>query len=211
MQTASDYGFSYSQAQRPSEVTDAFKTIGADTSSMASSLKTPRFHLNLGFANTHDFNFSYIIPSDDKIKGWGIGYKNVFVKLSHFFVAYRIGYARSYKENYFSAATVSNDLSASLYLRLIDLYAGLRHWSGKVSFESSIPQLQLPSVNYFSTASQLEPYFGIIAATTTRTRLTVETSSSNEAYTVSGKFSFHFDSLLPTADNWFRDPRYIKQ
>lgn len=211
MQMASDYGFSYMQAPRTDEVTKAYKTIGADTSSMASSLKLPRFHLNLGFANKHDLNFSYFIPNDDEIKGWGLGYKKVLVRMNYFYLSYRFGYARSYRDDYFSATTYVNDLSASLYLRLIDVYAGLRHWSGKVRFDSSIPELQLRPIEYFSTASEIEPYVGIIAATTTHTRFTLEANSLSDSYSVTGKFSFHFDSLLPTFENWFRDPRYIKQ
>jgi hypothetical protein len=211
MQMASDYGISYMQTPRIDEVTKAYKTIGADTSTMASSLKLPRFHLNLGFANKHDVNFSYLLPSDDEIKGWGVGYKVVLSRWRYLYLSYRIGLAQSSRENYFSATSYVNDLSASVYLRLIDIYAGMRHWSGKVSFESTIPQLQLQPIEYFSTASEIEPYVGVIAATTTHTRLTVEGSSLSESYSVTAKFSFHFDSLFPTFENWLRDPRYIKQ
>ncbi|MBA2403671.1 MAG: hypothetical protein H0V66_02785 [Bdellovibrionales bacterium] len=211
MQMASDYGFSYSQAPRTNEVTQAYKTLEADTSSMASSLKLSRFHLNLGFANKHDFTFSYLLPSAEEIQGWGIGYKRVIVRMQYYYMSYRFGYSRSSRDEYFSATSYVNDISASLYLRLIDLYAGIRHWSGKVRFESSMPELQLDTIDYFSTASELEPYVGIIAATTTNTRLAVEASSLSESYSVAGKFSFHFDSLLPSFNNWFRDPRYIKQ
>jgi hypothetical protein len=211
MQMASDYGISYMQAPRTDEVTKAYQTIGADTTNMASSLKLPRVHLNLGFANKHDFNFSYLLPSDDDIQGWGVGYKRVLWQWRYLFLSYRFGYARSSRENYFSATSYVNDLSASIYLRLIDLYAGMRHWSGKVRFDSTIPQLQLQPIEYFSTASEIEPYVGVIAATTTHTRLTLEASSLSDSFSVAGKFSFHFDSLFPTFENWFRDPRYIKQ
>jgi len=211
MQMASDYGISYMQAPRTHEVTNAYKTIGADTSNMASSLKLARFHLNLGFANKHDFTFSYLLPSDDEIKGWGLGYKRVLARLRYIYFSYRLGYARSSRDDYFSATSYVNDLSLSVYLRLLDVYAGIRHWSGKVRFDSTIPELQLQPIEYFSTASEIEPYFGVIAATTTNTRMTLEASSLGDSYVVTGKFSFHFDSILPTFENWFRDPRLIKQ
>lgn len=211
MQMASDYGFSYMQAPRTSEVTDAYQKMGANTSSMASALKLPRFHLNLGFANKHDFTFSYLLPNDDKIQGWGLGYKRVLAQVGYIFFSYRFGYARSSKNNYYSANSYVNDLSASVYLRLIDLYVGVRHWSGKVRFNADIPELQLPTMDYFSDVSELEPYVGVILATTTRTRFTMEASSAEKNYNLAAKFSFHFDSLLPSFDNWFRDPRYIKQ
>ncbi|MFA5582898.1 MAG: hypothetical protein WDA09_01685 [Bacteriovoracaceae bacterium] len=211
MQMASDYGISYMQAPRTDKVTEAYKTIGADTSSMASALKLPRFHLNLGFNNKHDLTFSYLLPSDDKVKGWGIGYKRVLIKSGLTYVSYRFGYARSSRDDYFSATSFVNDLSISLYLRLIDFYAGIRHWSGKVQFESEIPELSLQPIEYISGVSEIEPYIGVIAATTTNTRFTLEASSLKDNFSIAAKFSFHFDSLLPSFNNWFRDPRYIKQ
>lgn len=211
MQTASDYGISYTQAPRTDKVTKAYETIGADTSHMASALKLPRFHLNLGFANKHDFNFSYLIPNEDKVEGWGVGYKRVIAQSGHMFFSYRLGFSRSSRKNYFEASSLVNDFSVSLYLRLIDFYAGVRHWSGKVSFEAEIPELVVNPIEYFSNVSELQPYVGVIMATTTNTRFTVEASSLSNTYSLTGKFSFHFDSLLPTFNNWFRDPRYIKQ
>lgn len=211
MQMASDYGISYMQSPRTAKVTDAYKTIGADTSSMASALKLPRFHLNLGFANKHDFTFSYLLPSDDKINGWGLGYKNVLARYAYVYLSYRFGYARSSRENYFQSTSYVNDLSLSLYLRLIDFYAGVRHWSGKVRFAAEMPELALKPIEFYSRASELEPYVGVIMATTTHTRFTLEASSLPRNYTIAGKLSFHFDSILPTLNNWFRDPRYIKQ
>jgi hypothetical protein len=211
VQMASDYGISYMQAPRTDDVTNAFKTIGADTSNMASTVKLPRFHLNLGFANKHDFALSYLLPGPDEINGWGLGYKRVLWRMRYLYFSYRFGYARSSRDDYFTATSYVNDLSASLYLRLIDIYTGVRHWSGKVKFESPVPELQLQPIEYFSTASEIEPYVGIIAAMTIHSRLTLEVSSLSESYSVTGKFSFHFDSLFPSFENWFRDPRYIKQ
>jgi hypothetical protein len=211
MQMASDYGLSLMDAPRDDKVTEAYETIGAETSSMDQSLRIPRFHLNLGFANKHDFTFSYLLPNPDEISGWGLGYKRVIGKTNYFYLTYRLNYSRSHRENYFENRSVMNDLSFSLYLRLIDFYGGIRHWAGKVSFDSTIPALELPEVHYFGTASEIEHYFGVIAALTTNSRLTIEANSLGGKYAVAGKLSFHFDSLLPTFNNWFRDPRYIKQ
>lgn len=211
MQTASDYGISLMNAPRDKEVTEAYRTIGADTSSMERSISLSRLHVNLGFANKHDFSFSYQLPTRDEIQGWGAGYKRVLFTDHIFYLSWRLNYSRSSKENYFESSSLMNDLSISLYLRLIDLYAGVRHWSGKVKFNSSIPELRLPTVEYFSTSDEIEHYFGVLLATTMNTRFTMEANSIGKEYAVAGKFSFHFDSLLPTFNNWFRDPRYIRQ
>ena len=57
MQFASEYGFSYMESPRNIDVTNAYKTIGADTGEMARSIKMSRFHLNFGFDNKHDLVF----------------------------------------------------------------------------------------------------------------------------------------------------------
>lgn len=212
MQMASDYGISYMESPRDQNVTNAYDTIGADTTDMKRALQIPRFHLALGFANKHDFTFSYILPQIDEVKGWGIGYKRVLWQHAHtLFFSYRANYSQSSKAEYFKSTSLMNDLSISIYLRLVDLYAGVRHWTGRVNFESSIPELQLPEVEYFSKASEIERYFGLIAATTTNTRFTLEANTIGRKYAVGAKFSFHFDSIFPTMDNLFRDPRYIQQ
>lgn len=211
MQMASDYGVSLMDAPRGNEVTNAYQTIGADTTAMDPSLIIPRFHANWGFANKYDFTYSYIMPNSDDITGWGLGHKRVIGKTNYFYFTYRLNYSRSQRKDYFDNWSVMNDLSFSLYLRLIDFYIGLRHWSGKISFDATIPALQLPEVNYFSTVSEIDHYFGLIAALTTNTRLTLEANSLGEKYAIAGKLSLHFDSLLPTFNNWFKDPRYIKQ
>ena len=211
MQTASDYGISLLASPRIDEVTNAYQTIGANTSSMEDVLWIPRFHVNWGFDNKHDITFSYIMANSNEITGWGLGYKRVIGKTNYLYLTYRLNYARSQREDYFENTSVMNDLSVSLYLRLIDFYLGVRHWAGKVSFQSTNPALALPDVYYFSTASEIEHYFGVIGALTTNSRLTLEANSLGEDYAIAGKLSLHFDSLLPTLNNWFRDPRYIKQ
>lgn len=211
MQMASDYGISLMDAPRSDEVTNAYETIGADTSDMDRSLRIPRFHANWGFANRHDLTFSYLMSNPDDITGWGLGYKRVIGRTNYVYLTYRLNYSRSARENYFNNRSFTNDLSLSLYLRLIDFYVGVRHWAGKVSFDATIPALELPEVEYFSTASEIEHYFGLIAALTTNTRLTLEANSLGDRYAVAGKLSLHFDSLFPTFNSWFRDPRYIKQ
>ena len=211
LQMASDYGISYFAVPRTQGVTEAYETMGADTSQMKETLGLSRLHVNFGFANKYDFTFSYHLPTADKIQGWGVGHKRVLIQEGPFFLSYRLNYARSSREDYFSSYSFTNDLSVSLYLRLLDFYAGLRHWAGKVYFQSSTPALRLPAVDYFGTASEIAHYFGIIAATTTNSRVNFEANSMGKTYALSAKFSFHFDSLLPTMNNWFRDPRYIKQ
>jgi hypothetical protein len=211
MQFASEYGFSYMESPRDIDVTNAYKTIGADTGEMARSIKMSRFHLNFGFDNKHDLTFSYLIPTSDGIRGWGAGYKRVLVKHKYIYISYRVNYSRSFREDYFTNTSIMNDIGISVYLRLIDFYAGLRHWAGQVSFESTNPVLALPTHDYFSSIKEIEHYFGIRGATTTNTRFTLEANSIGRKHAIAGKFSFHFDSLLPTMNNWFRDPRYIKQ
>ncbi len=211
IQMASDYGISYMDAPRDLDVTNAYKTIGADTSNMDTSLGLSRFHLNLGFGNKHDLTLSYLIPQVEGIKGWGAGYKRVISRDRYLFFTYRLNYSRSSREDYFTSISFTNDLSLSIYLRLIDIYIGLRHWSGNVKFYSTIPALELPEMDYISELHEIEHYVGVTAATTTNSRFTFELNSIGNQYALAGKLSLHFDSLFPTFNNWFRDPRYIKQ
>ena len=210
MQRASDYGFSYMQAIRDEEVTDAYQTLGFDTSTMARQIDLTRFHLALGFANRHDFSFSYM-RSTESVNGWGLAYKKVFLNYKHYFyMAYKGSFGRSTKLDYFESSSFCNEVSASLYFILYDFYLGIRHYYNEVNFKSSIPQLDLPDVYYFSDFSEIEYYYGVILATTLNTRLAIQVNQLGEEYSVGAKFSFHFDSLLPTSNNWFRDRRYIR-
>lgn len=211
MQMASDYGYSYAATPRDQAVTEAYETIGVNSSQMSSSLALSRFHLNLGFNNKHDFTFSYLTSPIDEVRGWGVGYKRVVSHVGYFYLTYRLHYAQAEKNDYFESSTMTNDLSVSVYLRLIDLYAGVRHSSGKVNFQSSMRELKLPEVSYFSTMSEIEKYGGVVLALTTNSRLTLEVSTLGEATFVAGKLSMHFDSILPTNTQWFQDPRLIKQ
>lgn len=211
LQMASEYGFSYSQAPRSDEVTAAYQTIGADVSSMNDSLSLTRFHLNLGFENKHDFSLSYLTSPTDRVKGWGIGYKRVLATNHYLYLTYRLHYSNAEHEQTFKAQSLSNDLSASLYLRLIDIYVGARHWSGKVRFNSEVQQLQLPDVEFFSDTSELETYYGLMIASSTNSRLSVEGNTLAGEKMITAKFSLRFNSLLPTRGGWFRDPRHIKQ
>ena len=211
MQTASDYGVSYMQVPRDDKVTAAYEKLGIDTSGMAKSLGLSRLHINLGFENKHDFTFSYLATFDKKFSGWGLGYKRVLYQLGIFYFSYRIQYARSERDDYYFHEGMTNDFSASLYMRLIDVFAGVRHSVGKVKFKSTIPELQLPDVKFVSPINELEYFYGIGIATTKNTRLTLQGTKLGNEVAVAAKLSFHFDSLLPSGEGWLADPRYIKQ
>ncbi len=211
MQMASDYGVSYMQVPRDDKVTAAYEKLGIDTSTMAKSLGLSRLHINLGFDNKHDFTFSYLATLDKKFSGWGGGYKRVLYQLGVFYFSYRLQYSRSEREEYYFHEGVTNDFSASLYLRLIDIYGGVRHSIGKVKFKSSIPELQLPDVKFISPVNELEYFYGVSIATSKNTRLCLQGTKLGNEVAVAAKLSFHFDSLLPSGEGWFDDPRYIKQ
>ena len=210
IQTASDYGISYTQVPRDNNVTSAYQVLGFDTSDFSHTIDLTRFQLSLGFNHKHDFTFSYL-TSTDGISGWGVGYKRVLLDYRHFFFSYRAQYARSKLDAYFDNMSITNDLSASLHFQLIDIYSGVRHSMGRLNFDSSIPQLSLPQVNFFSKLSELEYFYGVVLSTSLNSRLTFQLNQIGEEYSLAGKFSLHFDSLLPTINGWFRDPRYIKQ
>jgi hypothetical protein len=210
MQTASDYGISYSQAPRDEEVTQSLNTLGFDTRNLSRVLDMHRFHVNLGFANKHDFTFSYL-QNMEGLRGWGVGYKRVLYQYRYFYLTGRTQYARSNRENHFDSVAITHDLSASLYFVLVDIYAGARHAAGRVNFESDVPALRLPPVRFFSDISEIEYYYGVAFATTTNTRISFNVNQLGKELAVAGKLSFRFDSLLPSMDNWFRDPRYIRQ
>lgn len=208
-QTASEYGISNMTVKRDSDVTRAYEVLGFDTVNLADSVNLQRLHLNWSFANRHDFSFSYLF-SPENINGWGLGYKRVLFNYRSFYFSYRVQYAQSHLDHYFNNTSFTNDFSASLYFSLFDLYAGIRHTSGKVSFYSSIPQLQLPTVNFISKLSEIDFFYGLMVATSLNTRFTFQVNQIGQELSLTGKFSFHFDSLFPTINNWFKDPRYIK-
>jgi hypothetical protein len=210
MQTASDYGMSQSAIARDDEVTKAYQVLGFNTNNLQKTLTLNRFHLAWNFANRHDFSFSYL-SSLDGIKGWGIGYKRVLLQTGVFYLSWRGQYGRAQLEDYFENINYAQDLSASLYLRLFDVYAGIKHSFGYTSFDSPVSQLEISRLYYSSNLNQLSPFYGFWIATSTNSRFSFQMNHLGEEYIYSGKFSLWFDALLPTANNWFRDPRYIKQ
>jgi hypothetical protein len=209
-QTASDYGFSQQQNSINDEVKQAYDILGINSSGLGENLIINRYHLGFNFANLHDFTLSFIHSSED-ISGWGLGYKKVLAQTGPFYTSYRIQYARSRLFNYFDSISISQDLSISLYLRLIDFYAGVKHSAGKILFESDIPTLQLPEAEFGSRLEQIETFYGIVIATSVNSRLSLQVNQFDSDYSIAAKFSFRFDSLFPTANNWLRDPRYLKQ
>jgi hypothetical protein len=210
MQTASDYGASYMQVSRDENVTTAYETLGFDTSSMSKTIEMNRFHLAISFANKHDLSFSYL-TSIDGIKGWGVGYKRVLFQWRYFYISHRMQYGRAKLDDYFESINVDNDLSFSLYLRLFDIYAGVKHSFGQAQFNAPSATLELPTVYYSNAFNELDYFYGAWIATSTNSRFALQVNKFGEEFTYTGKFSLWFDSIFPTANNWFRDPRYIKQ
>jgi hypothetical protein len=210
MQTASDYGFSYMQAVLDDDVKEAYELLGYNVSEMAQTVDLTRLHLAWGFANKHDFTFSYL-SSQEGITGWGVGYKRVLSQWGPFYTAYRIQYSRASLEDYFDSSFISNDLSLAVHFPLVDLFAGFKHTTAKIQFEATEVALRLPEVNYFADISELEYFYGLVLATTYNTRLTLQFSQVGLEYSAAAKFSFHYDSLLPTKTQWLKDPRYIRQ
>lgn len=210
LQTASDYGLSYMQVPMDDTVISAYQVLGFDTNNMNRTIEMNRFHLALSFANKHDLSFSYL-SSFDGIKGWGIGYKKVLYNYRYFYLSYRAQYGRASLDDYFNNINVNNDLSMSIYLRLIDFYAGVKHSFGSAQFESPNSALELPKVYYSTQVNSLDYFYGLWIATSTNSRISLQVSQFGRELSYTGKFSLWFDSILPTANNWFRDPRYIKQ
>lgn len=209
-QFASDYGFSYQQIKRDDNVTRAYQTLGFNTDEFSKIINLTRFHANFGITSDYDFTLSYL-KSSDGITGWGVGLKELLIKYRYFYLSHRIQIGNSSLIHYFDNWVLVNDLSMSFYFRLIDFYTGVRHSAGRIHFDSSISDLGLPPITYFSRLSDLEIYYGVVLATTYNTRLTLQSNKNGAEYSFGLKFSFHFDSLMPTATDWFKDPRYIKQ
>lgn len=210
-QYASDYGLSYQRIKRDQNVTNAYEVLGFDTENFSETIDLTRVHLNFGITNDYDFTLSYLKTSDE-VSGYGIGFKQLLIKYRYFYLSHRVQVARSELKSYFDNWALVNDLGMSLYFTLLDFYVGARHSAGRVRFFSSTSELNLPPINYFSKFSEIEMYYGIVLATSYNTRLTFQGNKNGEELSIGAKFSFHFDSLLPTSShNWFRDPRYIKQ
>lgn len=209
-QFASDYGLSYQQITRDQNVNGAYQTLGFNTDEFSKTIELSRIHANFGITNKYDLTLSYLF-SPDKISGWGVGFKNVLFNYRHLYFSHRIQAGHSKLEAYFDNWVMVNDLSMSLYFTLVDFYGGVRHSAGKVRFYSAISALNLPPINYVSSLSELEYFYGVVLAPSFNTRLTFQANKNGEELSLGAKFSFHFDSILPSASGWFKDPRYIKQ
>jgi hypothetical protein len=203
-QLASDYGYSYSQVPVPADVKSAYETLGFSTGGMSSKVELNRFHANWGITNAHDLTFNYQW-SYGGISGWGLGYKYLIMARRHFFLSHRLSYAKAYRDNYFDSTTVTNDLSLSLYMRLIDVYVGARHHFGKIKFTPSLNYLELPEVSYFSTLGELEYFYGVVIAGSYNSRLAIQASQIGNDTSISAKLSFHFDSLFPKKILFFQN------
>lgn len=210
LQTASDYGLSMAEVPIDNDVSRAYQLMGFAPNEIARTIYLDRVHLGWGLGNLTDFTLSYF-HSTDGMRGWGAGLKRVFSSDGRYYFSYRLQYGRSQLDNYFENISINQDVIASYYLRLIDLYAGIRHSYGKISFESSRQELKLPTAEFFGTVSELELFYGITIATTLNTRITLQSNQVGGAFSWAAKFSLHFDSLLPTMTRWFGDPRALKQ
>jgi hypothetical protein len=71
--------------------------------------------------------------------------------------------------------------------------------------------LELPRVYYSTQINELDYFYGAWLATSVNSRLALQVNQFGRELAITGKFSLWFDSILPTANNLFRDPRYIKQ
>jgi hypothetical protein len=209
LQMASDYGISFMRAPTSDDLKDAYRTLGFDTSAMARALYLTRLHAAWSFGNAHDFSYSYLLSKD--LSGWGLGYKRVFHQAGPRYFSYRIGYSHTERENWYRGDQIATEVAASLYMRLVDFYGGLRHVFGRVEFQSSVPELRLPAISYFAGLEDLEYFLGVVLATSVNTRMTFQMNLVREELKVAGKFSFRFDELYPTSGNWLKDPRALKQ
>lgn len=211
MQFASDYGFSMSRAPLDAKVIAAYGVIGTPASALPKYMELNRFHLGFGLGTLNDITASYLMAQDSTLRGWGIGYKRILWRAGPFFFSYRIQYSQSERADFFKQQSISNDFSCSMYLVLLDVYGGVRHTMGKINFNSPIPQLTLPEIKYFSKVDELEYFYGITAALSTRIRLTIQGNKVGDEYSIGAKFSLRFHSLFPQLGSLFVDPRYIKQ
>ncbi len=208
-QFASDYGYSYMQAPFSDKTLQAYQTLGHSTRNFPDALTLNRIHLNFGMENRYDLLLSYLYTADG-IKGYGLGFKRQLIRLQIFSLAHRVQLAQTSVPNYFTSYTLTNDLSMALYFKLIDLYIGVKHTIGSIDFASDISVLKIPRIDFISKLDELEYFYGIVLALSFNTRLTLQINRWQQEKTFAIKMSLHFDSLLPTNTNWFKDPRYIR-
>jgi hypothetical protein len=159
--------------------------------------------------NKYDLTFSYAM-SQDGIKAYGIGFKRQLIRFQIFSLAYRIQLSQSSYQNNFKLYSITNDLSMGLYFKLIDFYAGIKHYAGSVNFYSRTSALKIPRINFISNEKELDYFYGVVLAPTYAIRLTFQIDKQLTETIFSAKFSLHFYSLLPSFRNWFKDPRYIR-
>lgn len=208
-QYASDYGFSTHYAPVSNQVKSAYQVLGQDANSFASELQLNRVNLAFGIHNIYDVFLNYLYATGG-ISGFGVGYKKQIYNFGPLYLAYRFQYGQSKVQNYFTGQQFTTDFSASLYFRLVDIYAGIRHSFGRYNFETPIRPLQLPENDYFDQVEDLEAFYGLTLALTTGLRLSLIMANKRNSMDYGAKISFHFDSIVPYSKKPFRDPRYIK-
>lgn len=207
LQMASDYGVSYSEVPITSDIKQAYQAFGIPTTNLGGTWRLSRLHAIWSFANTHDFSYSWLYS--DQLTAWGLAYKYVFDQLGPYYFSYRFGFSNAQKHNFYSGQEISNEVSASWYLIVADFYVGARHTFGQGQFSSDVAALSLPRFTYISPFHEIQYYIGATLAPSTHTRINLQIGYSNQETYITGKFSFRFDELYPTMENWFRDPRYL--
>jgi hypothetical protein len=210
-QYSSDYGMSLMHAPLDSKVVAAYGVIGANTANLPKYLELERIHIGLGLGNKNDITASFVTTQDMTLTGFGVGYKHVIYNNGPFYFSYRAQYSRSQRDNFFSQQSLTNDVSASVFLLLFDVYGGVRHTTGMIKFNATTPELALPEVKYFSNVSELEYFYGAEMALTTKIRAAIQANKIGDDYSIAGKLSFHFNSLVPDMSNPFVDPRRLKR
>ena len=201
---SSDYGVSYMIAPLSSGAINAIQYFQSQPVDVTRQMKLTRLHAAWSVTHDYDFSISYIYS--DQIDGWGLGLRRVLKQVDRFYISYRLSLAHSRVSGWYRGTQLSNEVLASFDTGLIDFYGGLRHTLGEVTFESSVPELQLPGLAYFAGLKDTDVFAGAVFSTTTNTRVTLQTNYVANELKITAKLSLRFDELYPVQGNWFRKP-----
>jgi len=207
LRMGSDWGFSYSQLPLTDEIRYSYRVMGTDAKTLPEYLNFYRFHLAQALSRNMDIAASALVVPDIELYGFGASLKYNFWRLGPLFTSARINYSNSRKSEFFESSSFGADISQSLNLNFLDIYAGLRYYNGEVKFTPSNISLPIAPIEY-GNANALQSFAGLVIATGKHARLTAQANfNSNENFYLL-KFSMKLPTIVPMLPQWAKEPHY---
>ncbi len=198
----SDLSLSSEQSLSSQEVREAYNFFELGTPA-PDELNMFRLHYGKTLGNRMDLGASYIFVPSIVIKGWGahlslnvIRYKNIFTTL-------RLLYSNVRKNSYFKTHSFALDLSQSVNFKFIDIYGGVKYFTGSILFISNSRGGAIPSIDYSSSSNNFEKYLGVSKFIyKDKVRANMQLNISQKEYALMAKISFKLPSATLKDGEW---------